>query len=113
LGGERLRGVRLGQMERWVLLQAAHPAAHQGLVLDEPDRSAREQHRRAAKKLARISLLEIERMKIYTRARDLRRENLLYRHRRFWFYADPTRARPVQRNVVWLSCPAHGRCERD
>jgi len=74
-----------------------------GLVLDASDRSVREQHRRASAKLERVGLLERATMQLYVRARDPRRESLLFLDGRFYRRTDPSRAHAVRRNVVWKS----------
>ena len=102
-GDHPLRGVRLGKMERWLLLHAPGPDALFGLVLDEPDAAVRDQLRRAACKLERVRLLEHERMQVYVRARDPRRERLVLHNGRLWLRTDSTRAHAVRRNVVWQS----------
>jgi hypothetical protein len=98
-----LEGIRLGKMERHLLLRAPHPETLFGLVLDAPDRSVREQLRRASMKLERVGLLDRETMQLYVRARDPRRERLLFVDGRFCRRPDPTRAHAVRRNVVWKS----------
>jgi len=90
-------------MERYLLLRAPDPDATFGLVLDAPDRSVREQHRHASAKLERVGLLERERMQLYVRARDPRREGLLFIDGRFYRRSDPSRAHVARRNVVWQS----------
>ena len=98
-----LFGVRLGKWERWLLRHAPGPEALHGLVLDDPDPGIREQLRRAACKLDGAGLLERHRMHSYVRARDPRREGLLFKDGQFWVRADQSRAHAVRRNVVWLS----------
>jgi len=98
-----LYGVRLGKMERKLLSLAPTPDAIYGYVIDDPDRSIREQLRRAAVKLERVGLLERLSVGVYVRARDVRREGLRFSKGRFWRYVDATRAHAVRRNVVWKS----------
>jgi hypothetical protein len=47
--------------------------------------------------------LERARMQLYVRARDPRRESLLFLDGRFYRRTDPSRAHAVRRNVVWQS----------
>lgn len=98
-----LRGVRLGKMERWLLLNAPSPEALYGHPLDEADRVIREQLRRASVKLERVGLVKRARMRVYVRARDPRAERLIFRDNGFWSREDPSRAHCVRRNVVWLT----------
>jgi hypothetical protein len=98
-----LRGVRLGKMERWLLLHAPTHEALFGLVLDQPDRGVREQLGRAAVKLEHVGLVDRARMRVYVRARDPRAERLIFQDNRFWLREDPSRAHGVRRNVVWLT----------
>ena len=98
-----LEGVRLGKMERDLLLRAPPPEALDGLVLDASDPSVREQVRRASVKLERVGLLERAKAQSYVRARDPRRESLLFVEGRFYRHTDRSRAHAVRRNVVWQS----------
>ncbi len=94
-----LQGVRLGVMERWVLLHAPEPTALRGLPLEADDRSVREQQRRASNTF----LLEREKVQTYVQARDPRREQLTFRDGEFWRWERGTRRHAVQRTYVWLS----------
>jgi hypothetical protein len=98
-----LHGVRLGRMERYLLSRAPTPEALHGYVIDDADRSIREQLRRAAVTLEGKGLVERLPLGVYVRARDTRREGLRFHKGRFWVHADPTRAHAVRRNVVWKS----------
>jgi hypothetical protein len=98
-----LYGVRLGKMERFLLSRAPTSDAMFGYVIDDADRSIREQLRRAAVKLERVGLVERLSLGVHVRARDVRREGLRFSKGRFWRYVDPTRAHAVRRNVVWKS----------
>ena len=98
-----LFNVQLGRNERWLLRTAASPTALFGYVIDAPDRSTREGLRRAAKKLRLRQPVVVRRMRVYTRARDPRREGLIYQSGRFWTRPDASRAHAVRRNVVWRS----------
>jgi|SRR5215218_3406889 len=60
-------------------------------------------HRRASAKLERVGLLERERIQLYIRARDPRREGLLFVDGRFCRRTDASRAHAVRRIVVWKS----------
>jgi len=90
-------------MERDLLLRAPPPEALDGLVLDASDRSVREQIRRASVKLERVGLVERVRMQSYVRARDPRRESLLFVEGCFYRHTDRSRAHAVRRNVIWQS----------
>ena len=98
-----LYGVRLGRMERHLLSAAAHPERLFGYVLQDSDPSVREQLRRGARKLVDVGLLDLEKVRLYTRARDPRREGLLVVGDRFCRREDSSRAHLASRNVAWLS----------
>lgn len=102
-GSHRLSGVRLGRMERALLLRAPSAEAMYGYMIDEPDRSVREQLRRATRKLEGIGLIEVMRLDTYIHVRDPRRAQLQFSGTGFWRYPAPTRRHAVKRNVVWLS----------
>jgi hypothetical protein len=101
----RLSGVRLGKVERWLLINASSPDRHFGLVLDArgQSRSAQEAVLRGARKLARVGLLEVERVATWISVRDPRRLEPKYRDGAFYRWDDPTRSRLVWRLAVWLS----------
>jgi len=90
-------------VERDLLLRAPRPEDLRGLHLDASDRSIREQHRRAAQKLERVGLLERATLRTYVRARDQRRERLLFRDGEFHRSIDPTRAHAIRRTLIWKS----------
>ncbi len=96
-------GVRLGRMERWMLLHAPVPRSLSGLVLDAEDPSVREGQRRAAVKLERVGLLEREQAVLYVAAQDARRERLVFRDGQFWRRRSAERRHAVRRTIVWLS----------
>lgn len=96
-----LYGVRLGKMERWLLLEAPSPETLGGFKIDDPDAQIREQLRRATVKLEGVGLVERLRMQVYVRARDPRREGVVYKNHAFWLREDQSRAHRVRRNVVW------------
>jgi hypothetical protein len=98
-----LHGVRLGRMERHLLLHAPRPDTPFGCIINAPDRSVREQLRRGAAKLVSVRLLEQEKVRLYGRARDPRRKGLSFADGCFYTRADSTRAHMVSRNVVWQS----------
>jgi hypothetical protein len=54
-------------------------------------------------KLVRVGLLERATMQVYVRARDPRRERMLFIAGCFYRRADPSRAHAVRRNVIWQS----------
>lgn len=99
----RLEGVRLGEMQRWLLLAAPSPEALEGFVLEHPDRSVQETMRAAAARLEQAGLVDRYRVPLYTRARDPRGERLVFRDGAFWTRKDPTRAHAVRRTVIWQS----------
>ena len=101
-GSHPLAGVRLGRMERDLLLRAPGPQTLFGLELDASDRSVREQTACVIEASARGPPAAGEDA-VYGRARDPRREGLLLRDGCFYRRTDPSRAHAVRRNVVWLS----------
>ena len=90
-------------MERHLLSAAPHPETPFGYVLDDSDPSVREQLRRAARKLVGAGLLDLEKVRLYTRAHDPRRAGLLVVGDRFCRREDSSRAHLASRNVGWLS----------
>src|SRR4051812_38046721 len=68
-----LKGVRLGRMERWLLLNASDPTTAFGFVLEPPDSSTGETLRRAVRKLEHLARIEVHQLRTYVRARDPRR----------------------------------------
>lgn len=92
-----LRHVRLGRHDRWLLLNAPDPTAITGLVLDADDRSLRECHQRAARKLTTLELIEPHTAWLPRPALGpLTREG-----GRFWREPQPGRLASVKRIVVW------------
>lgn len=100
-----MKGVRLGVLERTLLVNAPPLGAQGGLLIDAPEgtASAQKGYLRAAKKLAQLGLLRRVRLKASTRARDPRRERPEFAHGRFWKNPDPTRRQLVNRIVVWAT----------
>ncbi len=70
------KGVRLGVLERTLLVYAPPPGTHGGLVIDAPEgtSSVQKGYLRAAKKLECLDLLRRVRLRASARARDPRRE---------------------------------------
>lgn len=100
-----MKGVRLGVLERTLLVNAPPLGAQGGLLIDAPEgtASAQKGYLRAARKLAQLGLLRRVRLRESTRARDPRRERPEFAHGRFWRNPDPTRRQLVNRVVVWAT----------
>jgi hypothetical protein len=100
-----LAGVRLGKVERWLLVNASSPERLSGLILNAhgESRSAQGALLRGARKLSRLGLLEIERVPTLEPAQDPRRLEPHYRDGAFYRWRDPTRLRLGSRRGVWLS----------
>lgn len=105
--GERvdLSGVRLGVLERSLLLAASAPTLPTGMLIVAPEgtRSAQEGYLRAASKLERVGLLDRTHVPQARRAHDPRREAPVYWRGRFGIREDPTRRHIVRRVAVWAS----------
>jgi hypothetical protein len=99
----RLRNVRLGRLERHVLLHASHSDSLFGYVLDASDfgRSVQEGLLRAARKLSRVGLIEISSVLTAGRAYDPRRERPVYHAGGFFLYRSKTRRHLAHRKAVW------------
>ena len=100
-----LTGVRLGVLERTVLMAAPPLGTLGGLLVEAPEgtRSAQQGYLRAARKLEHVRLVECVRVQQAIRAHDPRREWPVYRHGRFWRRGDSTRKQIVRRVVVWAT----------
>jgi hypothetical protein len=104
-----LSGVRLGALERTLLMAAPPLGTLGGLLIEAPDgtRSAQQGYLRAARKLEHVLLVECARVQRAVRAHDPRRERPVYRRGRFW-RVNPTRRQIVRRVVVWVTAPGRG-----
>lgn len=102
---QRLKYVRLGKVQRSLLLVAPEPMLSRGLIIDDPakTRSAQNTTLRAAHRLRAAGLIDIERIPVTTRARDPRRERPMYLAGDFWRRRDPTRSHVVFRRAIWLT----------
>lgn len=100
-----LAGVRLGVLERTLLVNAPPLGSLGGLRLgfDGRSRSERDGYLRASRKLARLGLIRRKRIRESTRARDPRRAHPVYRDGAFWHRPDGTRAHIVSRVFVWVT----------
>lgn len=101
----RLMGVRLGELERTLLLAAPPAATLGGLPIEAPEgtRSAQQGYLRAAKKLEELGLVQRRVIKQAIRAHDPRRERPTYRGGRFWYRSDPSRRQIVPRVFIWVT----------
>jgi hypothetical protein len=99
-----LRGMRLGALER-TLLVAAPPQGRFGMLIDAPERarSAQQGYLRAARKLERYGLIEIVGVDFATRIPDRRRARAFYRRGRFWLRVDQTRTHITRRRALWAT----------
>jgi hypothetical protein len=96
--------VRLGARERHILRSASPPEDLGGWPIDGGTRRAgHEAMLRAARKLERVGLIETETVPVEMRAKDPRRERLIYRDGCFWERVDPTRRQIVYRRRAWRS----------
>ena len=100
-----LAGVRLGVLERTLLMAAPPLGTLGGLLIAAPEgtRSAQQGYLRAARKLEHLLLLDCVRVRQAVRAHDPRRERPMYRRGRFWRREDRTRRQIVWRVVVWAT----------
>ena len=100
-----LAGVRLGELERTLLMAAPPLGTLGGLLIDAPEdtRSAQQGYLRAAKKLEAHRLIKREHVREATRAYDPRRERPLYHGGRFWIRAEASRRHLVRRVVIWAT----------
>lgn len=100
-----LEGVRLGQNERTLLMNAPAIGTPLGLriVAPEATRSAQQGYLRAVKKLCGLQLVHRATAREHERARDPRREVPVYALGRFWWREEQTRIQVVSRIVVWVT----------
>jgi hypothetical protein len=100
-----LTGVRLGELERTLLMAAPSLGTLGGLLIQAPEgtRSAQHGYLRAARKLEHLLLLDCLRVQQAVRAHDPRRERPVYQGGSFWRRADPTRRQIVWRVVAWVT----------
>ena len=98
-----LAGLRLGKVERELLLAAARSNRAIGAVVNYPktDPAVAAARLRAARKLRAAGLLELERIPQPGRVRDRRREQPIYQGGCFWLHADPVRTHVHRRVVMW------------
>ena len=92
-----LRRVRLGRHDRWLLLNAPDTTGTTGLVLDADDRSLRECHQRAARKLTALELIDPHTGWLPRPALG----PLTFEGGRFWREPPPGRLASIKRIVVW------------
>jgi hypothetical protein len=107
---DRLSGVRLGRVERSLLIEAPGPWRLCGMLIDAPEqtRSAQETYLRAARKLRSCGLVDLADVRQVRRANDPRRAEPFYRAGCFWLRPDSTRRHVVKRKVLWLTSFGEG-----
>lgn len=100
-----LSGVRLGRVERALLLQAPPPFVHAGLVIVAPDRrrATQEALLRALGKLERVGLVDAYKLGRTLRAEDPRRARPVLCGRRFLRTPDGCRIHRTKTFVIWAS----------
>lgn len=100
-----LAGMRLGALERTLLVNAPPLGTLGGLCIRAPEgtRSAQQAYLRASKKLAVAGLIHRKRVRQPTRASDPRRQHPVYRDGAFWHRRERTRAHRVARVFVWVT----------
>lgn len=97
--------MRLGQLERTILVNAPPQGIHGGLRIEDPagQRSGQQGYLRAAKKLAGVGLIVRVPIREAVRASDPRREEPFFRDGRFWLNPDTSRRHLVKRIYVWAT----------
>jgi hypothetical protein len=99
----RLSGVRLGILERTLLVAAPSVDNVFGMKIEAPERtrSAMQGYLRAARKLGSVGLLHRAHVQSLRRAHDPRRERFFYDRGRFFKWLDPSRRHVSQHVMVW------------
>jgi len=100
---DRLKGVRLGKIERALLRRAPSPNNYPGLALATKDfpRAVAEGTLRSARKLRDCGLVDLEIVRVPTRAPDPRRERPVYRGGAFYQHEEPTRWHVRLQSAIW------------